>query len=890
MSGRHGSTAAAVSIQNVSKRFGATQALDGVGFEVMPGEIHALCGGNGSGKSTLIKILTGVHHADPGGMVRVGEQTVDAASITSRRARELGIRALHQDLGTFGDMSVSENMALGRGFDSGFGMRIRWRAVEEYTNNLLSRYEIPASAKQRMDVLSHAVQAQVAIARSLQDVANGAQAFLILDEPTTALPEHEVQVLFAALRRFAAAGNSILFVSHRLDEVRDIADTVTILRDGRRSGTWRLDDLTDDGLIELIVGRPLESAFPSAKEHTLTAEPILEVTGLKVGPLAKVNLAVRGGEILGIAGLVGSGRTEILRAIHGSLRIDAGIVCLSGQDVTRLSTTARRGRGVALIPEDRVKQAVFTGMSVLENLTAASLRHYRRWFSIDRAGIQDATQRLVQRFSIKVGNVRQPIETLSGGNQQKVILARWMKHRPRILLLDEPTQGVDIGARTDIYRHIRAAVDDGAAAILVASDFEELAHIADRVVILQNGRVGAELSGAELTPPSIAARMYSSRGSGPMSPDTASVSGPAHSHPRTVSERVTGALERLGLPVLFLALILLFSLAPASQHYFLSGPNIRQLLANQAVTAVVALGMIAPLVAGYFDLSVPAVAGISSVVFAHTVGPLGLPIWASMITALAISLIAGCITGFLVAVVRLNGLIVTLGSYTLIQGLLEWFTGGQTISNGIPTSLGQWSQSSVIGLPSPFLATIALALIMWYVLMHVPAGRELESIGSNEMAARLVGIRVTRNVYAAFLASAFIAGLAGLLLTMQAGSADPTSAPAYLFPALAAVFLGATCLRPGKYNVWGTILGVYFLAVAVNGFTFLGASAWITPVFNGAALVIAVLLSTLMGRRSEQLGRPGARHKLAEKKMTEETEEAEDFNGVTATTAEDGSS
>jgi ribose transport system permease protein len=274
------------------------------------------------------------------------------------------------------------------------------------------------------------------------------------------------------------------------------------------------------------------------------------------------------------------------------------------------------------------------------------------------------------------------------------------------------------------------------------------------------------------------------------------------------------------------------------------------------------------------------------VAFAHVAGPLGLPIWASAITALAVSLIAGCITGFLIAVVRLNGLIVTLGAYTLIQGLLEWFTGGQTIT-GVPASLGRWSESSVIGLPTPFLVTIALALIMWFVLMQVPVGRELESIGSNEMAARLVGIRVTRNIYAAFLVSAVTAGLAGLLLTAQAGSADPTSAPAYLFPALAAVFLGATCLRPGKYNVWGTILGVYFLAVAVNGLTFLGASAWITPVFNGAALVVAVLLSTLMGRHRDRFGRSRAPREPDERSGAGASADIT-FDDLTSLTAEDG--
>jgi ribose transport system permease protein len=317
----------------------------------------------------------------------------------------------------------------------------------------------------------------------------------------------------------------------------------------------------------------------------------------------------------------------------------------------------------------------------------------------------------------------------------------------------------------------------------------------------------------------------------------------------------TNALERFGLPVLFVAIILLFSLSPTSADYFLTKPNIEQLLGNQAVTVIISLGMVVPLVAGYFDLSIPAVAGASSLAFAQMVGPWGWPTIVAVLVALAISIGFGIATALLVAVIRLNALIVTLGMYTLIGGLLQWFTGGQTISEGIPNGVVDWGRHQLFDLPYPFIATVVVALVAWYLIMHTPPGRELESIGSNETAARLVGIRVTRNIFAAFLSSAMIAGLAGILMTIQTGSADPTSGPTYLFPAMAAVFLGATCIQPGKYNVWGTVLGVYFLAVAVNGFTLMGAQAWITPVFNGAALVVAVLLSTLMGRRRDRADR-----------------------------------
>jgi ribose transport system permease protein len=313
--------------------------------------------------------------------------------------------------------------------------------------------------------------------------------------------------------------------------------------------------------------------------------------------------------------------------------------------------------------------------------------------------------------------------------------------------------------------------------------------------------------------------------------------------------------ERGGLVVLLLGMIVLFAVDPTSGHAFRASANIQQLLGNQSVTGIIALAMVVPLVSGYFDLSVAAVAGLSNVVSASLVGTHHDAVIVAIIGALVISAIAGAINGFLVAGLRLNGFVVTLGTYTLIGGLLLKYTAGQTIINGIPTSLGAWSADKYLGLPRPFWLLIVVAIVVWYLLMHTPFGRKLESIGSNESAARLVGIRVDRAIFLSFLGSALLAGVAGVLLTSTSGDADPTAGPAYLFPALAAVFIGATAIRPGRYNVWGTIIGVFVVAVAIDGFTLLGASSWVTPVFNGAALVGAVMVSTLIGRQREKSAR-----------------------------------
>jgi ribose transport system permease protein len=321
----------------------------------------------------------------------------------------------------------------------------------------------------------------------------------------------------------------------------------------------------------------------------------------------------------------------------------------------------------------------------------------------------------------------------------------------------------------------------------------------------------------------------------------------------TIRSRTIGLgadiLERGGLIVLLAAMVVFFALDGTSGEAFRSSANVTNILGNQSVTGIVALAMVVPLVCGYFDLSVAAIAGMANVTAASVMGTHHQSIALAILAAFAVALIAGCVNGYLVAGLRLNGLVVTLGTYILIGGLLEYYTKGQTITEGIPVSFSSWGSHNWLGIPRPFWLLLGVAVIVWYVMMHTPFGRQIESIGSNEESARLVGIRVGRTVFLSFIASALLAAAAGVLLTSRAGNGDPTAGSGYLFPALAAVFLGATAIRPGRYNVWGTVFGVFLLAVGVNGFTLLGAEVSVSPIFNGTALVVAAAVSTVMGRR-----------------------------------------
>jgi ribose transport system ATP-binding protein len=490
--------AGGASASNISKFFPGTRALTNVSLQVSPGEIHGLVGGNGSGKSTLIKILCGTYQGEPGGTVATGGHTVDAAEVTPEFARAAGVHVVHQDLGIFSDLSVAENLTLGARYETRLGTKVQWPAVERRAARLIEQFEIDARPRDLMRTLSQSSRTLVAIARACQDEASLGRGLLILDEPTASLPAHEVEVLFRKLRGYAEAGQAILYVSHRLDEILDLTDRVTVLRDGRNAGTFDSDALDEDLLVELIVGSAVAHSVPrpAAREHPT---PRLTVSGLASGPLQAVSLAVAPGEIVGVAGLLGSGRSTLLRTLFGLHPVRTGAVELDGRPIRFRNVSQAMAHGVAYVPENRAEDAAFLQDSVALNLVAGSTSKYYGHLRMRRGKLQADARRLVTQFGIKTAGVDAPLATLSGGNQQKAIMARWLSREPRLLLLDEPSQGVDVGARAEIWNVVREAAQRGTSVLVVSSDFEELAHVVDRAVVIRGGAITAELAASELS-------------------------------------------------------------------------------------------------------------------------------------------------------------------------------------------------------------------------------------------------------------------------------------------------------------------------------------------------------------------------------------------------------
>ncbi|WP_394821436.1 sugar ABC transporter ATP-binding protein [Pendulispora albinea] len=481
----------ALRLHGIGKTFPGTRALDGVSLEVSRGEIHALIGSNGSGKSTLIKILAGIHAADPGGEIRVGRTRFAASEWTPACARAAGLHFVHQVPTVFPSLSVAENLAIGRGFVTHRGWRIRWTEQRARAKQLIARFHIHATPDMPAGELGPADQMLLVIARALQDLEDEHTGVLVLDEPTASLPGPEVERLLETIRHRAALGQAIVYVTHRLDEVLRTSHRVTVFRDGRTEGTFETAGMDKSKLVSLMVGRAI-AQDPRRAAARASTNRVLSVHNLAGGGVSRASFDLRRSEILGIAGLLGSGAADILRILFGVVPMASGEIILHARRFRPEGPRAAMAAGVAYVPPDRALEAAFPTMSLRGNLTGGGVARYfrslRLLHDVERADARGA----IERFIIRASSTEQPQSTLSGGNQQKAVLARCLREQPALLLLDEPTQGVDIHARSEIHALLREAAQRSTSIIVVSSDFEELAALCDRVIGMVRGRIVGE--------------------------------------------------------------------------------------------------------------------------------------------------------------------------------------------------------------------------------------------------------------------------------------------------------------------------------------------------------------------------------------------------------------
>ena len=476
-------TSPVLQLTGISKRFGAVQALTDVDLDLFANEVHALVGENGAGKSTLVKILAGIHRPDAGHMKLNGQELVLTGPAA---ARHLGIAVIHQHPNLFPDLTVAENVFAGR-LPRNRVRGVDWGELSRTAERLFANLGVKQSVSVPVRGLSVADQQLVEIAKALSLDAR----VLVMDEPTASLSSREVDRLFAIIRQLRGRGVAILFVDHRMEEVFEIADRVSVLRDGRHVITAPISDLTPADAIRHMVGRRLETLFPKVK--ATVGEVALEVRGLaRRGVFSDVSFQVRHGEILGLAGLVGAGRTEVARVLFGIDRADAGEVLVAGKRADITSPKDAMRLGIVYVPEDRHEQGLVLDFSIAANVSLPIVQRLSRLLVVDRAEEAHLAADYSKQLQVRSTGVDQAASGLSGGNQQKVVIAKWLATKPTVLLLDEPTQGVDIGAKAEVHRIISQLAAQGMAIVLISSELLEVLGMADRVVVLHEGRIAAE--------------------------------------------------------------------------------------------------------------------------------------------------------------------------------------------------------------------------------------------------------------------------------------------------------------------------------------------------------------------------------------------------------------
>lgn len=491
-------------LKHMSKKFPGVQALDDARFDVRPGEVHALLGENGAGKSTMIKIISGLYKPDQ------GEIWLDGARVSFNNPREAlkqGVATIYQELSLYPELSVAENIFMGHAPRRSIGpvSMLDWGRMRREAREILASLNIyDMDVNRKVGTMTVGNRQRVEIAKALSMNAR----ILIMDEPTAALTGADVERLFGIVRLLRERGVSIIYISHRLEEVFELADRVTVLRDGHYVGTKDIGDTDENDLISMMVGRTIDNMFP--KFETEIGEPVLQVRDVWRKPLTKgVSLEVRAGEIVGLAGLVGSGRSEFAQVVFGITPAESGEIYLNGERVRIKHPGQAMELGIAYVPEDRGTQGLIREMKIRENVSLAILRGLVHGAFVDRQSEKSLARRMIDQLNIRAYSTEQVVNKLSGGNQQKVVVSKWLASEPKLLIMDEPTRGIDVGAKSEIHRLISELAQRGMAILMISSELPEIMGMSDRILVMRGGRIVAEYQRDEATQEAIAAAMLS---------------------------------------------------------------------------------------------------------------------------------------------------------------------------------------------------------------------------------------------------------------------------------------------------------------------------------------------------------------------------------------------
>ena len=843
-------------LRGVSKSFGGTVAVDDVSFELRSGEVLALLGENGAGKSTCVKLLAGVYPPDRGHISMEGNPLHLHSPLEAHRH---GIAVMHQHPGLFEHLSVAENIFVSNTTKNRWGL-LDHAGMNHEARRLLGVVGLSIDPDEPLGKLRTSERQLVEIAKALAVAAR----VLIMDEPTAALSQREVDRLFDVVNALRKRQVAMMFVSHRMDEIYRIADRIAVLRDGRLVAVTLADQMPRNRAVQLMVGRALSDMYPTLSSEF--GETVLTVDRLtRSGAFGEVSFSLKAGEILGFGGLVGSGRTEIARVLFGVDQPTGGTVWMTKREVSFHSPADAMKAGIAYVSEDRIGQSLIMDFGILTNASLPVIDQATYLGLVQNQRELGLVKPHLDRLRLRFRRYDQPVSTLSGGNQQKVVLSKWLAMSPKVIIFDEPTQGVDVQTKAEVHAMIADLARHGIAIILISSELPELVSMCHRIFVLREGQVTGEFDRKEVSQEQIMHAATGANASQTSSDDPHGneaaglrASGAAESPAprdkgqgrgfRGLSRRIFARRE-LGLIIAMAAVVIPVS---AINPRMVSGSNLIALSMDAALLSIVAGAQMLVIITRNIDLSVASVIGLAAYISADTLRDHpGLNILWAVALACAVGLGCGIINGLVVTLGRVPAIVVTLGTLALYRGFDSLAAHGKQISaDQVPAAWLDLTTRSFAGVPGVAIIAVMVLFILALVLRNLSVGRELFAIGSNPDGAKLIGVRVQRRVLAAFACAGLLAGLDGALWASRYATIDARVASGYELTVIAAVVVGGVGIRGGSGTILGIALGGLTLLVIRNGLTLVRVDPlWLQGVY-GLVILGAITIDALVARRS----------------------------------------
>jgi ribose transport system ATP-binding protein len=817
-----------MTLADIRKSFGPVRALKGVDVLIYPGEVHAIVGENGAGKSTLIGVAAGVLRADSGAIYYDGKYV---GAPDPRQTREDGVSVVYQHPALAPDLIVLENLQLA-------APSLVGAAGAAEAERLIARVatdELRMPINKRVAELSLAQRHVVEIARALVTRPK----VLFLDEPTEPLQAGDVRKLFDLIGELKRDGVGIVYVSHRLHEVDELADRISVMRDGEIIDCRLGDEITSSEIVALIAGRPLGQIFPA--KATSVGPALFSVKGLSGRGFDQVDLVVHAGEIVGLAGIEGEGQREFIRAAAGIDRRSSGEVRVKDANIGGDSPGAFRRAGIGFVPDDRHAEGVFLNLTLRENFSLGFLESISRFGVVDRGTEADRSKAIISDLRIRAPSAETKLFELSGGNQQKALFGREISAKPRVLLVDEPTKGVDIGARSEIYQRLRAIADQGLAVLVSSSDGIELEGLCDRVLIFARGRIVHELTGAEVTDAAITEANLTA---------TVSRASKVSAVAQVRRWREFAASDHFPALVLAILTAIILGGTQALNGYFLSPFSVKSILSFFSILAFLSSAQLATVLVGAIDLSIGPLAGLC-VVLASFLAPDGVetgPFAAGVIIILLLTTIFGLLQGLLITSLRLPAIVVTIATFIGLQGvslLLRPTAAGQ-----IDDAISNAAQFPIGFLPAGLVLTLAMVLCAEWLLFRTGFGRSFRAVGSSPLASYRLGIDSRRLTWLAFVISGLLTGIGGLMLAGQVGIGSPTTGSDYTLMSITVVVLGGASVTGGRGSFISTLLGAALVQATSSASSYIDANSSVHYTVIGTLTLLAAIFFSLARRRA----------------------------------------